>query len=167
MLKAMQAVIANGGAAGVDGMEVVEVRGYLLKHWAGLKEQILNGSYESRPVRRVDIPKPGGGTRMLGIATVTDRLIQQAIHQILSPYGSLSSHRAATGFGPEAMRPRRSKPLKATSTPASAGWWTWTFEKFFDRVNHDVLMARVARRVKDRRMLKLIRRYLQSGINSR
>src|SRR4029079_3201671 len=85
MLRAMQAVIANGGAAGVDGMEVGELREYLLKHWEGLKEQILNGSYKPKPVRRVGIPKPGGGTRMLGIPTVIDRLIQQAIHQILGP----------------------------------------------------------------------------------
>ena len=85
LLKALQAVEANRGAAGVDGMEVKQLRVYLREHWAQIREQILNGSYEPRPVRRVDIPKPGGGTRMLGIPTVVDRLIQQAIHQILSP----------------------------------------------------------------------------------
>ena len=85
MLRALQAVTANGGAAGVDGMEVGELRNHLQTHWAETKGQILNGSYEPRPVRRVDIPKPGGGTRMLGIPTVLDRLIQQAIHQTLGP----------------------------------------------------------------------------------
>ena len=85
LLKALQAVEANRGAAGMDGMEVKQLRSYLREHWAGIREQILSGDYEPRPVRRVDIPKPGGGTRMLGIPTVVDRLIQQAIHQILSP----------------------------------------------------------------------------------
>lgn len=85
LLRALQAVEANRGAAGVDGVEVWQLRGYLREHWEGIKEQLLNGSYEPRAVRRVDIPKPGGGKRMLGIPTVLDRLIQQAIHQVLSP----------------------------------------------------------------------------------
>jgi hypothetical protein len=93
MLKALQAVEANRGAAGMDGMEASQLRNYLREHWAEIREQILNGTYEPRPVRRVDIPKPGGGTRMLGIPTVLDRLIQQAIHQILSPLWE-------TGFSP-------------------------------------------------------------------
>jgi group II intron reverse transcriptase/maturase len=164
MLRALQAVEANRGAAGMDGMEVGQLRDYLRQHWAGIKEQILNGSYEPRPVRRVDIPKPGGGMRMLGIPTVVDRLIQQAMHQILSPLWEPEFSPQSYGF-----RPGRSaaQAVKAAQGYVNSGkrWVVdMDLEKFFDRVNHDVLMARVGRRVKDRRMLKLIRRYLQSGI---
>jgi RNA-directed DNA polymerase len=164
LLKALQAVEANRGAAGVDGMEVEQLRKHLREHWAEIKEQILKGNYEPRAVRRVDIPKPGGGTRMLGIPTVLDRFIQQAIHQILSPLweGGFSPH--SYGF-----RPGRSaaQAVKAAQGYIQSGK-RWVvdldLEKFFDRVNHAVLMARVARKVKDQRMLKLIRRYLASGI---
>lgn len=164
MLRALQAVEANRGAAGVDGMEVGQLRNYLRERWAGIKEQILNGSYEPRPVRRVDIPKPGGGTRMLGIPTVIDRLIQQAMHQILSPIWEPEFSPHSYGF-----RPGRSaaQAVKAAQGHVNSGkrWVVdMDLEKFFDRVNHDVLMARLGRRVKDRRMLRLIRRYLQSGI---
>ena len=100
MLRALQAVTANGGAAGVDGMEAGELRNHLQRHWAEIKGQILNGSYEPRPVRRVDIPKPGGGTRMLGIPTVLDRLIQQAIHQILGPLWEPEFSPHSYGFRP-------------------------------------------------------------------
>ena len=164
LLKALQAVEANRGAAGVDGMEVEQLRRYLREHWAEIREQIVSGSYEPRPVRRVDIPKPGGGSRMLGIPAVLDRLLQQAIHQILSPIWE-------KGFSPHSygFRPGRSaaQAVKAAQGHIRSGK-RWVIdvdlEKFFDRVNHDVLMARVARKVKDRRMLKLIRRYLESGI---
>jgi group II intron reverse transcriptase/maturase len=164
LLKALQAVEANQGAAGVDGMEVKQLRSYLREHWAGIKEHILKGTYEPRPVRRVDIPKPGGGQRMLGVPTVLDRWLQQAIHQILSPLweGEFSAH--SYGF-----RPGRSaaQAVKAAQGHIQSGK-RWVvdldLEKFFDRVNHDVVMARVARKVKDGRLLKLIRRYLESGI---
>ena len=164
MLKALQAVEANRGAAGVDGMEVEQLRSHLREHWADIKEQILKGSYEPRPVRRVDIPKPGGGTRMLGIPTVLDRLIQQAIHQILSPLWEEGFSAHSYGF-----RPGRSaaQAVKAAQGHVQSGK-RWVvdvdLEKFFDRVNHAVLMARVARKVKDNRLMKLIRRYLESGI---
>lgn len=164
LLKALQAVEANRGAAGVDGLEVEQLRGHLREHWAEIKEQILSGSYEPQPVRRVDIPKPGGGTRMLGIPTVLDRLIQQAIHQILSPLWEEGFSAHSYGF-----RPGRSaaQAVKAAQGYIRSGQ-RWVvdvdLEKFFDRVNHDVLMARVARQVKDRCLLKLIRRYLESGI---
>jgi RNA-directed DNA polymerase len=164
LLKALRAVERNRGAAGVDGMEVGQLRGYLRAHWAGIKEQLLSGTYQPRPVRRVDIPKTGGGTRMLGIPTVLDRLIQQAIYQVLGPLWE-------PGFSPHSygFRPGRSaaQAIKAAQKHVASGkrWVVdMDLEKFFDRVNHDVLMARVARRVKDRRMLVLIRRYLESGI---
>ena len=164
MLRALQAVEANRGAAGIDGMEVSQLRNHLRTHWARTKEQLLKGTYEPKPVRRVDIPKPGGGTRMLGIPTVMDRLIQQAIHQILNPIWD-------EGFSPHSygFRPGRSaaQAIKAAQAHVRSGkrWVVdMDLEKFFDRVNHDILMARVRRRVKDERLLKLIRRYLQSGI---
>lgn len=164
LLRALQAVEANAGAAGVDGMETSQLRRYLLEHWNRIKEQILKGSYEPRPVRRVDIPKAGGGTRMLGIPTVLDRFIQQAIHQTLSPLWEPVFSAHSYGF-----RPGRSaqQAIKAAQRHVRAGkrWVVdMDLEKFFDRVNHDALMARVARRVKDGRMLRLIRRYLESGI---
>lgn len=164
LLKALQAVESNQGAAGVDGMGVGQLRGYLREHWDRIREQILNGSYEPRPVRRVDIPKAGGGTRMLGIPTVLDRLIQQAMHQILSPLWEREFSAHSYGF-----RPGRSAAaaIKAVQGHVRSGK-RWVvdldLEKFFDRVNHDVLMARVGRRIKDQRVLGLIRRYLKSGI---
>jgi RNA-directed DNA polymerase len=164
MLSALKAVERNGGAAGVDGMQTDQLRPYLRDRWAAIKEQLLNGEYQPRPVRRVDIPKPGGGTRMLGVPTVLDRLIQQAMHQILSPLWEVKFSPHSYGF-----RPGRSaaKAIKTAQSYVHAGkrWVVdMDLEKFFDRVNHDVLMARVERVVKDRRMLALIRRYLKSGI---
>lgn len=164
MLKALQAVEANRGAAGIDGMEVSQLREYLWGHWAEIREQILNGSYEPRPVRRVDIPKPGGGTRMLGIPTVLDRLIQQAIHQILSPLWEAEFSPHSYGFRPGRSAAQAVKAAQAHIRSGKRWVVDLDLEKFFDRVNHDVLMARVARKVKDQRMLKLIRRYLRSGI---
>lgn len=164
LLRALQGVESNAGAAGIDGMETSQLRPYLLEHWDRIKEQILKGSYEPRPVRRVDIPKAGGGTRMLGIPTVVDRFIQQAIHQTLSPIWEPVFSAHSYGF-----RPGRSaqQSIKAAQSHVRSGkrWVVdMDLEKFFDRVNHDALMARVARRVKDERMLRLIRRYLESGI---
>ena len=164
MLKALKAVERNGGAAGVDGMEVTQLRGYLREHWSTMREQILSGEYQPRPVRRVDIPKPGGGTRMLGIPTVLDRLIQQAIHQTLTPLWEPEFSAHSYGF-----RPGRSaqQAVKAAQNYVNQGkrWVVdMDLEKFFDRVNHDVLMARVERKITDERLLALIRRYLESGI---
>ncbi len=164
MLRALQKVEANGGAAGTDGMTVEELRPFLQKQWAIIKEQLLKGKYRPRPVRRVDIPKPGGGARMLGIPTVLDRLLQQAMHQILSPLWEAEFSPHSYGF-----RPGRSaaQAIGAAQRHVRSGsrWVVdMDLEKFFDRVNHDVLMARVARKVSDRRMLGLIRAYLKSGI---
>ncbi len=164
LIRALQAVEGNAGAAGVDGMETKQLRRYLLEQWNRIREQILKGTYEPRPVRRVDIPKAGGGTRMLGIPTVLDRFIQQAIHQTLSPLWEPVFSAHSYGF-----RPGRNaqQAIKAAQRHVRAGrrWVVdMDLEKFFDRVNHDALMARVARRIKDERMLRLIRRYLESGI---
>ncbi len=164
LLQALQAVEANQGAAGIDGLEVGQLRSHLRERWAEIKEQILNGTYEPRAVRRVDIPKPGGGTRMLGIPTVLDRFIQQAMHQILSPIWEVGFSAHSYGFRPGR---RAAQAVKAAQGHVRSGkrWVVdMDLEKFFDRVNHDELMARVARKVKDRRMLGLIRRYLRSGI---
>mgnify|MGYP003337622932 CR=1 FL=1 len=164
MLRALQSVEANDGAAGIDGMAAGELRVFLQSHWTNIKEQLLKGEYRPRPVRRVDIPKPGGGARMLGIPTVLDRLIQQAMHQVLSPLWEAEFSPHSYGF-----RPGRSAAQAvgaAQKYVQSGARWVvdMDLEKFFDRVNHDVLMARVMRKVSDRRMLALIRAYLQSGI---
>jgi RNA-directed DNA polymerase len=164
-VRALQRVEANQGAAGVDDMPVESLRGYLKEHWPKIKEELLSGRYRPQPVRRVEIPKPGGkGMRPLGIPTVVDRLIQQAIHQVLSPIWEKDFSGQSYGF-----RPGRNA-LQAVQTArrhvAEGRRWVvdMDLEKFFDRVNHDILMARVARKVKDQRVLLLIRRYLQSGV---
>ena len=164
MIRAMAAVERNKGAAGVDRMATTQLRSHLRKHWPEIKEALLAGSYQPQPVLRVEIPKPGGGVRMLGIPTVVDRMIQQAIAQILSPIWeeSFSNHSYV-------FRPRRSAHMAVKAAReyiAEGRRWVvdMDLEKFFDRVNHDVLMARVARKVGDKRLLLLIRRYLQSGI---
>lgn len=164
MLRALEAVEQNGGAAGVDGMQAGQLRSYLKTHWAGIKEQLLNGTYQPRPVRRVDIPKPGGGTRMLGIPTVLDRLIQQAIHQILSPLWERRFSPHSYGFRPGRSAAQAIKTAQEYVRAGKSHVVDMDLEKFFDRVNHDVLMARVGRVVKEQRMLRLIRRYLESGI---
>lgn len=164
LIRALQAVERNAGAAGVDGMETSQLRRYLLEHWGRIKEQILNGTYPPRPVRRVDIPKAGGGTRMLGIPTVLDRFIQQAIHQTLSPIWEPVFSAHSYGFRPG--RSAHQVVQQAQAYIAEGNEWVVDIdiEKFFDRVNHDMLMARVARVVKDKRVLKLIRAYLNSGV---
>jgi len=162
---AYRRVVSNGGAPGVDGMTVDELMPYCREHWARIREEVLSGKYVPQPVRRVEIPKPGGkGTRMLGIPTVMDRLIQQALHQVLQSIFDPTFSEGSFGF-----RPRRSAHgavSRAREHMAAGHRWVvdLDLEKFFDRVNHDVLMARVARRVKDKRVLLLIRRYLQAGM---
>ena len=164
MLRALAAVERNKGAAGVDGMATTELRSHLRKQWPEIKKALLAGEYQPRPVLRVEIPKPGGGVRMLGIPTVVDRMIQQAVAQVMSPIWEESFSASSYGF-----RPGRSAHMavKAARDYIAQGHrWVvdMDIEKFFDRVNHDILMARVARKVSDKRLLLLIRRYLQSGI---
>jgi len=163
--EAYRRVVRNRGAAGVDGMAVEELGAYLKKEWPKIKEQLLGDGYKPQPVRRVEIPKPGGkGVRMLGIPTVVDRLIQQAVLQVMDSIFDPGFSEFSYGF--RLGRSAHQAVLKAREHVASGKRWVvdLDIEKFFDRVNHDVLMARVARKVKDKRVLRLIRRYLQAGI---
>ncbi len=158
-------VVRNGGAPGVDGMTVDDLLPYCREHWARIREELLSGSYKPQAIRRVEIPKPESkGTRTLGIPTVLDRMIQQALLQVLTPLFDPTFSDGSFGY-----RPGRSThgAVKRAREHMAAGY-RWVvdldLEKFFDRVNHDVLMARVARRVKEKRVLLLIRRYLQAGM---
>jgi RNA-directed DNA polymerase len=165
MLAAYRRVVRNRGASGVDGMTVDELWGFCQAHWAGVREQLLSGAYRPQPVRKVEIPKPTGkGMRMLGIPTVLDRMIQQAFLQVLTPIFDPTFSEQSFGFRPG--RSAHQALRSARSHIAQGHRWVvdMDLEKFFDRVNHDVLMARVARRVKDRRVIVLIYRYLRSGM---
>jgi len=165
MLTAYRRVVSNRGAPGVDGVTVDDLAPLLCRRWEAIREELLSGRYVPSPVRKVEIPKPGGkGVRMLGIPTALDRLIQQALLQVLTPWFDPLFSDASFGF-----RPRRSahQALDRAKEHIAAGHrWVvdMDLEKFFDRVNHDVLMARLARRIRDKRILKLIRRYLQAGM---
>jgi len=164
MWKALQRVESNKGAAGVDGMAVSELRDYLRLQWPRIKEELLKGTYQPQPVRRVEIPKASGGLRKLGIPTVVDRLIQQAIHQVLSPLFEPTFSESSYGFRPG--RSAHDAIAAARGYVAEGTRWVvdMDLEKFFDRVNHDVLMARIARRIDDKALLRTIRRYLTSGV---
>jgi len=165
MRRAYRRVVSNRGSAGGDGMSVEELKPYLREHWARIKEELLEGRYDPQPVLRVEIPKPGGkGMRKLGIPTVVDRLIQQAVHQVLSPLFDPDFSETSYGFRPG--RSAHQAIAKAREYVAEGKRWTVDIdlEQFFDWVHHDVLMARVARKVRDKRVLRLIRRYLQAGI---
>ena len=162
--QALKRVKANKGAAGADGMSVSELPEHLRHNWRELKAQLLSGSYQPSPVRRVTIPKPGGGERLLGIPTVVDRFIQQAMRQVLQARWDASFSDSSYGF-----RPGRSahQAVKQAHEYIRAGYhWVvdLDLEKFFDRVNHDVLMNRIAKRVSDKRVLSLIRRFLNAGV---
>lgn len=164
MRLAYQRVVENKGAPGVDGLTVAELKDWLKGHWPRVKQALLAGEYLPRPVRRVDIPKPQGGVRTLGVPTVVDRLIQQALHQVMQPMFEPSFSKSSYGF-----RPGRNalQAVEAARNYIGEGR-RWVvdldLEKFFDRVNHDVLMARVARGMADARVLKLIRRFLEAGM---
>lgn len=167
MWSALKGVERNSGAAGVDKMTVAQLRPNLCEHWPRIKEELLAGEYQPQPVLKVEIPKPGGqGMRMLGIPTVIDRLIQQALHQVLSPLFEPSFSESSYGFRPN--RSAQQAVLKAREYVRAGRRWVVDIdlEKFFDRVNHDVLMSRLARRIKDKSVLRLIRRYLQAGMMS-
>ena len=164
MMRAYERVLRNKGAPGVDGMMVGDLKSHLKAHWPDIREQLREGRYCPLAVRKVEIPKPGGGKRMLGIPTVQDRLIQQALHQVLSPVFEETFSNHSYGFRPgrsaaQAVQQARSYIEEGRRWVVDAD-----LEKFFDRVNHDILMSRVARQVKDKRILKLIRSYLQAGM---
>lgn len=161
---ALDRVRRNRGSHGVDGMTVDELPAYLETAWPFVKEELISGTYKPQPVRRVEIPKPDGGTRLLGIPTVVDRVIQQAIAQVLMPVFEETFSGSSYGF-----RPLRGAhdAVKKSREYIEQGY-TWVvdidLEKFFDRVNHDILMSRIARKVKDKKVLKLIRKYLECGV---
>jgi RNA-directed DNA polymerase len=164
MEEALRRVKANKGSAGIDGMTVGGIADYLKQHWPAVRERLLNGTYEPKPVRRVEIPKPDGGMRKLGIPTVLDRLIQQAVMQVLQRQwdGTFSEH--SYGFRPG--RSAHQAVAQAQQYIAEGHGWCidLDLEKFFDRVNHDKLMGRIAKRVGDKRLLKLIRAFLNAGV---
>lgn len=165
VLAAYKRVVRNGGAPGVDGMTVDDLMPWCREHWSRVREELLSDRYRPQPVRRVEIPKPGGkGKRMLGIPTVLDRLIQQSLLQVLQPIFDPTFSDDSYGFRPG--RSAHQAVQRAREHMAAGHRWVvdLDLEKFFDRVNHDVLMSRVARRVKDKRVLRLIRRYLQAGM---
>ena len=162
--QALKRVKANRGSPGVDGMTVEALSGYLVEHWVGIREQLLSGTYRPQPVRRCEIPKAGGGVRQLGIPTVLDRLIQQAVLQVLQPRFDASFSDSSFGFRPgrrahDAVRRARAYIQAGRSYVVDVD-----LEKFFDRVNHDVLMGKLEQRIEDRRLLRLIRRCLSAGI---
>jgi RNA-directed DNA polymerase len=161
---ALQRVKANKGSPGVDGMTVGGIKDYLKEHWPAIREQLLNGTYEPKPVRRVEIPKPDGGVRKLGIPTVLDRFIQQAVMQVLQRQWDRTFSDYSYGF-----RPRRSAHQAVAKAQQyiveGHGWCVdLDLEKFFDRVNHDKLMGQIAKRVEDKRLRKLIRAFLNAGV---
>jgi RNA-directed DNA polymerase len=164
LVKALKRVKANRGSPGVDGMKVEEFPDYLKEHWPRIREQLLNGTYQPQPVKRVKIPKPGGGERPLGIPTVLDRFIQQAVLQVLQRSWDQTFSEHSYGF-----RPGRSahQAIAQAQLYIAQGYEYVVdidLEKFFDRVNHDILMGLVAKRVKDKRILKLLRAYLNAGV---
>jgi len=162
--EALRRVKANKGSPGVDGMTVHDVPGYLKEHWPTLREQLLRGTYKPQPVRRVEIPKPDGGVRKLGIPTVLDRLIQQAVMQVLQRRWDPTFSEHSYGFHPR--RSAQQAVAQAQQYLATGHRWVvdLDLEKFFDRVNHAKLMGQVAKRVGDKRVLKLIRAFLNAGV---
>jgi RNA-directed DNA polymerase len=162
--EALRRVQANKGSAGVDGMTVDALTGYLAQHWPAIRDRLLTGTYEPKPVRRVEIPKPDGGVRKLGIPTVLDRFIQQAVLQVLQRRWDRTFSPHSYGFRPG----RSAHQAVAQAQQYIADGYDWVvdldLEKFFDRVNHDKLMGRIAQRVDDPRLRRLIRAFLNAGV---
>ncbi|UWU89429.1 group II intron reverse transcriptase/maturase [Bradyrhizobium sp. CB1015] len=161
--KALAQVTRNKGAAGVDGMTVGELPGYLKEHWPTIRAQLLEGTYKPQSVRRVEIPKASGGLRLLGIPTVLDRFIQQAAMQVLQADWDETFSETSFGFRPGRSAHQAVERAQAYIASGHAVVVDIDLEKFFDRVNHDILMGLIARRVADKRLLKLIRGFLTTG----
>jgi RNA-directed DNA polymerase len=163
--QALARVKANKGSPGVDGMTVHELPEFLKQHWPTIREQLLSGTYKPQPVRRVEIPKPdGGGVRKLGIPSVLDRFIQQAVMQVLQRKWDRTFSDHSYGFRPG----RSAHQAVAAAQQYIAAGYRWVvdldLEKFFDRVNHDKLIAKIAERISDKRLLKLVRAFLRAGV---
>ncbi len=161
---ALQRVKDNKGSPGIDGMTVDGLADYLKQHWPVIREQLLSGTYVPKPVRRVEIAKPDGGVRKLGIPTVLDRFVQQAVMQVLQRRWDRTFSNSSFGFRPG--RSAHQAVAQAQTYIAEGHGWVvdLDLEKFFDRVNHDKLMGQIAKRIEDRRLLKLIRVFLTAGV---
>lgn len=164
LMLAYQRVVKNNGAAGVDGIGIAEFKEHLKQHWPTIKANLLAGEYMPSPVRRVDIPKPQGGVRTLGIPTLTDRLIQQALHQVLSPIFEVEFSESSYGFRPGRNAHQAVKAAKQYVAEGRRVVVDMDLEKFFDRVNHDLLMQKLSMKIEDGRVLRLTRRYLEAGM---
>lgn len=164
LLGALQQVERNAGAPGVDGVTVDEFRPWLREHWEQVRERLDSGTYQPQPVRRVDIPKPGGGVRGLGVPTVLDRLVQQAIAQVLTPIFDPGFSEYSFGFRPGRSAHQAVEAARGFIEDGRRWVVDVDLESFFDRVNHDKVMHRVANKVDDKRLLKLIRAYLTAGV---
>ena len=161
---AYQRVVKNKGAAGVDGIGIAEFDNHLKQHWPTIKAKLLAGEYMPHAGRRVDIAKPQGGTRTLGIPTLTDRMIQQALHQVLSPIFEATFCESSYGFRPGRTAHQAVKAAKQYVAEGRRIVVDMDLEKFFDRVNHDLLMEKLSKKISDGRVLRLIRRYLEAGM---
>jgi RNA-directed DNA polymerase len=164
LMLAYQRVVENKGAAGVDGIGVTEFKDHLKQHWPTIKARLLAGAYIPQAVRRVEIPKPQGGVRTLGIPTLTDRLIQQALHQVLSAIFEAGFSASSYGFRPGKSAHQAVKAAQQYVAEGRRIVVDMDLEKFFDRVNHDLLMGKLAQKIDDGRVLQLIRRYLEAGM---
>jgi len=164
LVKALKRVKANQGSPGIDGMRVEELAGYLREHWPRIREQLLQGTYQPQPVKRVKIPKPGGGERPLGIPTVLDRFIQQAVMQVLQGSWDRTFSEHSYGFRPGRSAHQAVAQAQAYIAQGHGFVVDIDLEKFFDRVNHDILMGLAAKRVKDKRVLKLLRAFLNAEV---
>lgn len=164
MRRAIKRVIKNKGAPGVDGMTVRKIKRYLKRHWNKIEEALLDGTYMPMPVRQKEIGKPGGGVRLLGIPTVLDRVIQQAVTQVLNQIWDHTFSEASYGFRPKRSQRDAIRQYREYVRQGLRYVIDIDLSKFFDRVNHDRLLARLATRIKDKRVLKLIRSFLTSGV---